>query len=471
MNCKNCGKTLDDKARFCPDCGTEVDPMDVIESLQAQLMEGEPTAMPENEPELTEPADIPEETASLLSDLNDTLNSGADEPETLPEPDPVPADDEEKSTEPAPYTAPPVQSKPEPMPYIAPPPVNEQPAPTPYIAPPPAYPQQPYPPYDEPEPEQSAEPEQEEKPVKVGALRLTGAFIVSVFAAVFLIALSLLFCLKLGASGDILRRRIEGISMSTILDGSFDNNTVSDNIYNNIHFDEATNNHVDRHAFREFLGNIDLNDFIADKVADYADYIIAGKGRKDPSVTVNEIVDFLQENNDASAEAFDYAMKTADYNYLRSRMEDTGIETVLSINHWSDLLHFRLPMVHYLFSMIALGIILALVIVLLIWIAVIVDRKGRHIMSFYGNIFCWSGGIMLLIGICASAGTAVAHVVTGNIICFAASSVLLPFALFAVCTGAFEMVLGVIFRKIRKAIRNKDKRLKAVEKALEANSL
>ena len=462
MICKNCGKTLDDKARFCPDCGTEVDPMDVIESLQAQLMEGESTEMPEDE---TETSDIPEETASLLSDLNDAINAGNDEPEPDPEPV-IPEPEPESVLEPAQEIVnEPVQdSIPAPTPYIAPPPVQSQ-----YAPPPPVYPQQS--PYSEPEPEQPAEPEQEEKPIKVGALRLTGAFIVSVFAALFLIALSLLFCLKLGASGDILRRRIEDISMSTILDGSFDDHTVSDHIYNNIRFDEATNNHVDRHAFREFLGNIDLNDFIADKAADYADYIIAGKGKKDPSVSVNEIVDFLQENSDASTEAFGYTMKTADYNYLRSRMGDTGIEKSLSINNWSELLHFRLPMVHYLFSMIALGIILALVIVLLIWIAVIVDKKGKHIMSFYGNIFCWSGGIMLLIGICASAGTAVAHVITGNVICFAASSVLLPFALFAVCTGAFEMVLGVIFRKIRKAIRNKDKRLKAVEKALEANSL
>ena len=456
MICKKCGKTLDDKARFCPDCGTEVDPMDVINSLQEKLLEGEDTQMPEEE----SAEEVPKETASLLSDLNAAINAGKDEvtpeheelfapqPAITPESTPMPED----PPAPAPYT-PPVQNYPDPNAGAPMPPQDFQ---------------QPY--TGVPKQEIIPDTEEEEKPVKVGVLRLSGAFIVSVFAALFLIVLSLLFCVKLGASGDILRRRIERISMSTILDGSFDNHTVSDNIYNNIHFDEVTNDHADRHAFREFLENADINDFIADKAADYADFIIAGQG-KDPSVSVNEIVSFFQENSDASAEAFGYTMMTADYNYLRSRMESTGIEDALSISKWSDALHFRLTGAHYIFSFITLGIVLALVVVLLIWIAVIVDRKGKHLMSFYGNIFCWSGAIMLIIGIGASAGTAVAHVITGNIICFAASSILLPFALFAVCTGAFELVLGVIFRKIRKAIRNKDKRLKAVEKALEANTL
>ena len=65
---------------------------------------------------------------------------------------------------------------------------------------------------------------------------------------------------------------------------------------------------------------------------------------------------------------------------------------------------YNVGFVRYIFSYITIGILVALVIVLFIWIALIVDRKGRHLTGFYGNIFLVSGLIVFLSGVAVALG-------------------------------------------------------------------
>ena len=119
---------------------------------------------------------------------------------------------------------------------------------------------------------------------------------------------------------------------------------------------------------------------------------------------------------------------------------------------------YNVGSVRYIFSYITIGILVALVIVLFIWIALIVDRKGRHLTGFYGNIFLVSGLIVFLSGVAVALGASVAYSFTSEIAFYLAANVLLPFALAALCLGFVELLIGYIFKKVKKSIKKKAKK-------------
>ena len=302
-------------------------------------------------------------------------------------------------------------------------------------------------------------------PVKVGALRLTGAFMVSFFTVIIMIAVTLLICIKLGVTGDILRKRTIKMNPQTALSAEFDGKKLSDVIYNEVGFYDASQGTVSKELFLGYMAKTDALTFTGDKIKAYTDYIMNGKG-EEPSVTNNELADFFVSNDDAAKETFEYEMQIADYNKIRSRLESKNIADNFSISKWNDKLGFRIENTKYIFSPITIGIFAALLLVLIIWIAVIVDRKGKHLLGFYGNIFCWSGLVIFLTGAAVTVGAAVAHVITSWMVFYACASLLLPFGLYALAIGAAEFVLGFIMRRIKRAVRIKQKRNAAVEKAL-----
>lgn len=178
------------------------------------------------------------------------------------------------------------------------------------------------------------------------------------------------------------------------------------------------------------------------------------------------MADFFVENSDIADENFSYQLQTSDYNKIRTTLELKDTADNFSIEKWSKYAHFDLGNTSFIFSYVTLGIILGLVIVLLVWIAVIVDGRGKHIVGMYGSVFSCSGGIVFIVGLLAVAGTAIAHIITGWFIFYLLASLLLPFGVLTLCTGAVEFVIGFIFKRIRKGIKNSDKRNKAIEKAL-----
>ena len=191
-----------------------------------------------------------------------------------------------------------------------------------------------------------------------------------------------MFCMKLGISGNIVKNRVEKMSITSVLDGQLDGKPVYDDIYGSLAFSDLTNGSASRSDFREYLSKTDLLGFAAEKAAAYTDYMMNGN-IADPSVSNNDITAFFESNSGVDKEVFGYELKIADYNKLRSQLEKNKVEENLSLDKWSRTVGFSLDNLSYLFSFITLGIILALILVLLIWIAVIVDKRGKHLMGAY----------------------------------------------------------------------------------------
>ena len=181
---------------------------------------------------------------------------------------------------------------------------------------------------------------------------------------------------------------------------------------------------------------------------------------------MDDLADFFVNNSEVADANFQYKMKMSDYNKIRSTFDEKGTADNFSLDEWGEEINFRLENTNFIFSYVTLGIVLGLVLVLLIWIIVAVDKRGKHVTALYGSIFTWSGLVVTLVGLAVVAGASIAHVITGEFIFYLCASLLLPFGVFALCVGAGELLIGFIFKRIRRGIRNKEKRNKAVEKAL-----
>lgn len=317
----------------------------------------------------------------------------------------------------------------------------------------------------QPEIPQQSEPAADAEPVTVGVARITGATFISIFAIIALLTVNLLLGVKLGATGDMLSRRVRKMDTQTVIAADIDGESFSDRLYDASNFGEASHDIAEKKDFQHFMAESNFLVFAAENVKNYADFILEGKGG-DPSVSANDIVDFYAANGEISKNIFNYEMTAADYNIMRRSDDLAEIEKALSVDEWSSRLHFRVEHMNYVFAYLTVGIFAALFLVLMIWIAVVVDKQSRHLLGFYGNIFCWSGGLSLIIGGAASAGMSVAHIITGEFAFYIGASLLLPFGLFLACFGVGELVVGVLLRKIKRAVKNKQKRNAAVEEAV-----
>lgn len=436
--CKNCGKELDDNALFCTGCGHRVKTPEFPDTPnETAETAGAETSVPEEN--ISEPsAEIPTASAdegdsvlitddeptatintasSVISDNSDTIDlSGVVSPQQ-------------------PYNGGNNGS----FAYNSSEPQQSD-----------GYQQQPYG-YGQ----QNPEPQpafKEKKPVKVGAGRLIGASVVAVFAMIFTLILSFVLCIKFGASGDIVKSRIEKLDLRTVLTAEYDGEEISNDLYKTLGFRTATDNAADETSFKEFMMNTNFLEYTGEKAKQYIDYIIGGEG-SDPSVTSEDFVnDFFRNNDSAAREAFGSSFNDDTCDILVKNLDKEDFTSNMSIQE------YNVGFVRYIFSYITIGILVALVIVLFIWIALIVDRKGRHLTGFYGNIFLVSGLIVFLSGVAVALGASVAYSFTSEIAFYLAANVLLPFALAALCLGFVELLIGYIFKKVKKSIKKKAKK-------------
>ncbi|MDE5582116.1 MAG: zinc ribbon domain-containing protein [Ruminococcus sp.] len=293
------------------------------------------------------------------------------------------------------------------------------------------------------------EPEYE-KPVKVGFLRLSGAGIVTLFTALLLTTLSLMFCIKTGFSGDVIKKSFEKVDVETLLecDTSFRNGeTVNDYLYRETDFNNITMGLADKKDFRSFILGLGLSDFTSDNLAVYADYLLNGGDK--PSLTVDYMAEYMFSHSDFSH------LNENDFRVMINNSTHGWADTVLSVDEWKKETGFDFAVCGYIFSFITLSVILALIIVLMIWTAVITDRRGRYFMGFYKFIFIFSGVICLVSGLGTVVVTPLAYSQTGNFICYIGSELFTDFGMFALATGGFELIVGIIFGLIKKFISNR----------------
>lgn len=448
MKCNLCGAVHeDDNLYFCITCGAMLKNPVTGEYVKENIGEASKEASDISDNETSTEnisADIPTEPEQ--DEILEISPGILPEPEELPEPEPV---KEEKifSTE-AIKDTPPAEPAPE-IPreelHIA----KEREKATENTAIPPV------------QEETAPVEEAPQKPEKVSAGKIFGAGVVSLITIIILTAVGLLFSLKLGFTGDNLHNIAKDLNKWSIINAKMDGLTVSDNLYYKSDFDKATHNFADTTDFALFLAKTDFTGFCADKLEVYADYIIDGKG-DEPTLTENEIVDFFKENHDIAKETFGYDLQTADYNSMRTSLANNETAEKFSVSKIGWDLRFRLENIRYILSYLTLGILAAIVALLMIWIATLVNCKGKHIIGFFGNIFTFSGLAVILVSVAVSAGAALAHTVTGDFLCYLSSTLLLPTAVYGICIGAILLIAGLIIKKVKASVRTKEKIQKAI---------
>lgn len=300
----------------------------------------------------------------------------------------------------------------------------------------------------------------EQKPAKVGFGKYFGGFFIALFAGIVLTALCLILSLKLGLTGTNLHNIAKDLNMWSVINAELNDMSLSDNLYYETDFDKATQGNADKTEFALFLAGTDFTGFCADKLEQYADYIIDGEGDM-PTLTNNDIVEFFKENHSRGVEIFGYDMQTADYNSIRNSLDEHKTAEKFSVDRIGWELKFRLENIGKILSYITIGILAAVFILLMIWVAVILKNSKRAIRGYMGNIFTISGLVVLSASLAVSAGAAVVYAVTSDFICYLSSTLLLPSAAFGGCIGAVILIVGLIIKKVNSSIKVKEKIQKA----------
>lgn len=321
-------------------------------------------------------------------------------------------------------------------------------------------------PEKQPEPQPVQTENEPEKRVKVGAGRLMGATIISLFAMVFLLVFSVLLALRIGVAGPAVKMRTEQLNIRSLLGAECENGvSFSEKLYTDLGVNGASDGEVTEGEFEQFMVKSDFLKYAGSKAEAYLNYILLGIG-EEPSVTGEEFVmGFMRSNEGTAGREFGTELSEKQYLKMQRNLENKGFDEDMSISGWNDEAGFTLKNLKFIFSYITIGIFFLIVVVLLIWIAVAVDRRAKHITSFYGNVFLVSGLIMLVCGAALSVGTASAYTFTGSIGFYLAANLLLPLAAVSAEIGAAELIIAFIMKRIRRAIRYSERTEKAIEKA------
>lgn len=481
MKCKFCGYELYDDAVFCTNCGAK------------QPEETETTSPDEDISAAAPDTSADDSTLSFFDndkqdETPDEIIPTADEPAieippteelTLPTPDPEPVPVEEPDPIPEPAYVPPVS---EPA-YVPPvnepayvPPVSEPayvpPVSEPAYVPPvnePAY----VPPVSEPAYVPPVPPVSENAAVtaddnakkvkKVGAGKLILAAIITILTICFLLIGNMLLCVKFGVTGDILSNHIKKLQLNTILSHEYENAEISTDIYRTLGIRSITEGGASESSFKSYLIQSDALDFIAENVKNYADYILEGKG-DDPTIDSDYIAkNFFgsRHNNKIAQQEFDYSFNSTDLNNIAKNLRKNDVDEALSISEWNEEAGFNLKNCRHVNSYVSIAIVFGIVLVLIICIILIVDKKGRHAAGFLGNIFSIAGVLTFIIGFAITAALPIVYTFSGNVVFYAASNLLSTFGIVALCAGFVEMLGGCIFHFIKKALKKKEKAAKA----------
>ena len=504
MKCNKCGSIMPDDALFCTECGATLphgetdgihiddEPTSILPHLeeviadneealsltqhQAELLNDEPTEILGSSEtiELPEPVEIPE--PSPIPPAENSFDKPAPFPkQEAPKPKDPPingapqAVNDNSSTmkipvQNEPYSSPSIHADqlsgnstpPQGNSFTPPPqrpsasPVNSGAVPMPATAPVPA----PMPAQADSKPKARA---------KVGGGRLFFASIVTFITMLILLLFSLLLAVKIGANGDIIKKRFTKLNAKTTLTSEFDGKEMSKTLYDSLGFRTATKGAADEAGFKRFMLNTNFREYAGDTAKNYLDFILDGEG-KDPSITSEDFVnDFIKENKGEAVREFDYDFTDEDYDLMQKNLDKDKFSESMSVKEWSRKLGFDVDKLSYATSYITIGIIFALFLLFLIWIAAIVRKRGRYVTGFFGSTFTIVGLIVFLAGLTIIVGSAIAFTFTHNACFYLSESILFPLAALLIIIGAAELFLGFIFRKTKNRLKKKERKAAAAQ--------
>lgn len=288
-------------------------------------------------------------------------------------------------------------------------------------------------------------PVEEYRPVYVGTARLMSAGIIAFLTMLIVVAVSLIFCIKLGFSGNALEKSINRLDMEKVLDAEYDGSRDFNKfLYDKSGFYNISYQTASENDFRNFVLNLDILDFIGENAGTYTDYFL-NNGKK-PTLTSNDIITYMSNHSGF------YGLGWYEFSNMLYNLSDNKIDTVLSVDTWEADTGFNFKVLSYMSSTTTLVILLAVVCVFMIWIAVIVDKRGKYLAGFYKNIFMPSGVIMLITGAVCFIAPPVVYNQTNHVLFYIISKILTDFNLFILSTGIFEVIVGIILGLIRSLI-------------------
>lgn len=288
-------------------------------------------------------------------------------------------------------------------------------------------------------------PVQEYRTVHVGTARLVSAGVVTFITMLIFVALSLIFCIKLGFSGNAVEKGINRLDMEKVLDAEYDGNRDFNKfLYDKSGFYNISYQTAGENDFRNFVLSLDIPDFMGENAGIYADYFL-NNGKK-PTLTSGDIATYM------SARAGFIGLGWNEFSNMLYNLTDNKIDSILSVDSWEADTGFDFRLLSYMSSATTLVILLAVVCVFMIWIAVIVDKRGKYLAGFYKNIFMTSGVILLIAGAVCFIAPPVVYSQTNHVLFYIISKIMTDFNLFIFATGAFELIVGIILGLIRSLI-------------------
>ncbi len=288
---------------------------------------------------------------------------------------------------------------------------------------------------------------------KLSAGRAVHNVITAIFAVIFLILLNILFSARLGFSSDMTEKRISSARAEKLLSlETPDGISTAEFICSWLDEEFLQRSKAEPDDIKDFAERSDMVEEFAEIAEDYAAYIVENDTDSDPSLTDSDILDFISENENAVNLTLDYTMTIRDYKDISWTLDEKNLNEKLSIDNISLKNGFKLKNLRFFLSIITILVVFALVLLMLIRIAIVLDKSAVRVLKTYGGTAISAGIITFVPALVMTVGVLILSAVTDSILTYLFARLALPFALIALCTGAFQAAVGIILRKSGKHI-------------------